>query len=74
MESHEASIDKMASLMGSTTSGPSKNATTFRDLWGIYAPGPATGQGPQQNDPGNLNKHWGPNIIKNIDTLADGLA
>lgn len=43
-----------------------KNATTIKQLWGVYAPGPATGQGRQQNDPTNLNRHWGPNIVRNI--------
>jgi hypothetical protein len=71
--SAEASIDKMASLLGSTTSGPYKNADSYRELWGIYAPGPATGQGRQSNDPNNLNRHWGPNIIKNIDTYSAAL-
>ena len=32
----------------------------------IYAPGPATGQGRQQNDPNNLNRSWGPGIVRNI--------
>jgi hypothetical protein len=71
--SAEASIDKMASLLGSTTSGPYKNARSYRELWGIYAPGPATGQRRQSNDPNNLNRHWGPNIIKNIDTYSAAL-
>jgi len=72
--SAEASIDKMASLLGSTTSGPYQNADSYRELWGIYAPGPATGQGRQSNDPGNLNRHWGPNIIKNIDMYSSALS
>jgi hypothetical protein len=71
--SAEASIDKMASLLGSKTSGPYQNASSYRELWGIYAPGPATGQGRQSNDPGNLNRHWGPNIIKNIDMYSAAL-
>jgi hypothetical protein len=73
MSSREASIDKMASLIGSTTSGPYKDADTFRDLWSIYAPGPATGQGDISNDPTNLNQHWGPSIVANINRYADAL-
>lgn len=51
-------------------------AGSFRGLWGIYAPGPATGQGRQRNDPNNLNRHWGPNIVENVRDLerAVGLA
>lgn len=73
MASREASIDKMASLIGSTTSGPYKDADTFRDLWSIYAPGPATGQGSISNDPTNLNQHWGPSIVANINRYAEAL-
>jgi hypothetical protein len=73
MASREASIDKMASLIGSTTSGPYKDADTFRDLWSIYAPGPATGQGGISNDPTNLNQHWGPSIVNNINRYAEAL-
>jgi len=73
MASHDASIERMASLVGSTTSGPYKSANTYRELWGIYAPGPATGQGRQSNDPNNLNRHWGPNIIANIDRYSAAL-
>ena len=43
-----------------------RNASTIRQLWGIYAPGPATGQRLQQNDPNNLNRSWGPGIVRNI--------
>ncbi|MBS1151964.1 MAG: mannosyl-glycoprotein endo-beta-n-acetylglucosaminidase [Myxococcaceae bacterium] len=43
-----------------------RNATTIQQLWGIYAPGPATGQGRQTNDPNNLNRSWGPAIVRNI--------
>ena len=46
-----------------------RNASTIRQLWGIYAPGPATGQGRQTNDPNNLNRSWGPSIVRNIQTL-----
>lgn len=74
MASREASIDKMASLIGSTTSGPYKNAETFRDLWSVYAPGPATGHGSISNDPTNLNQHWGPSIVANINRYADALS
>ena len=71
--SHAASIDKMASLIGSTTSGPYQNAETYRDLWSIYAPGPTTGQGRQQNDPTNLNRSWGPGIVANINSYSSAL-
>jgi hypothetical protein len=73
MASREASIDKMAALIGSTTSGPYKAADTYRDLWSIYAPGPATGQGEISNDPTGLNQHWGPSIVSNINRYADAL-
>ena len=71
MSSAAESIDYMARRIGSTTEGYYKNANSYRDLWSIYAPGPATGQSQQRNDPGNLNRHWGPNIVKNIDALAE---
>ncbi|HEY1100041.1 MAG TPA: hypothetical protein VGF99_13985 [Myxococcota bacterium] len=73
MSSHAASIERMASLVGSTTSGPYQNANTYRELWGIYAPGPATGQGRQSNDPTNLNANWGPGIISNINRYSTAL-
>jgi peptidoglycan hydrolase-like protein with peptidoglycan-binding domain len=43
-----------------------RNANTIQQLWGVYAPGPATGQGRQTNDPTNLNRSWGPGILRNI--------
>lgn len=43
-----------------------RNANTLRQLWGVYAPGPATGQGRQTNDPNNLNRSWGPGIVRNV--------
>jgi len=50
--SHEASIDHMARLLGSTTGGPYKNASTIGEVANIYAPIGA------RNDPGGLNNHW----------------
>lgn len=75
MSSVRASIDLMAGQLSSPT-GYYRNAETIRQLWGIYAPGPATGQGRQRNDPNNLNRHWGPNIVENVRDLerAVGLA
>lgn len=68
MSSVRASIDVMARNLASPT-GYYRNAETIRQLWGVYAPGPATGQGRQRNDPNNLNRHWGPNIVENIRDL-----
>jgi hypothetical protein len=62
------SIAQMARGLASPT-GYYKNADTLRQLWGIYAPGPATGQRLQQNDPNNLNRSWGPSIVRNVRTL-----
>jgi len=59
--SHEASIDKMAKLMGSTTSGPYKGATTINEIGKIYAP---IGAG---NDPTGLNNHWSRGVAKFAD-------
>ena len=67
MESAAQSIDVMARGLAKPD-GYYKNANTIRQLWGVYAPGPATGQGRQRNDPNNLNRHWGPNIVKNLQT------
>lgn len=53
-----ASIEKMAGLLGSTTSGPYKNADTIAEIAGIYAP-PGAG-----NDPRGLNKHWVEGVAK----------
>jgi hypothetical protein len=61
--SHEASIEKMAKLLGSTTSGPYKNASTIAEIGGIYAP---IGAG---NDPTGLNNHWTRGVAKFADTL-----
>ena len=68
MSSVRASIDVMARGLSSPT-GYYRNAQDIRQLWGIYAPGPATGQGRQRNEPTNLNRHWGPNIVANIRDL-----
>jgi len=62
------SINQMARGLASPT-GYYRNATNIQQLWGIYAPGPATGQGRQQNDPNNLNRSWGPAIVRNIQQL-----
>lgn len=59
------SIDQMARGLAKPD-GYYKNANTIRQLWGVYAPGPATGQAQQRNDPNNLNRFWGPNIVKNL--------
>jgi hypothetical protein len=61
--SHEASIDKMAKLLGSTTSGPYKNASTIAQIGAIYAP---IGAG---NDPTGLNNHWTRGVAKFADEL-----
>lgn len=63
--SAEESIDRMARGLANPR-GYYRNADNIRELWSVYAPGPATGQGRQQNDPNNLNRHWGPNIVRNI--------
>jgi hypothetical protein len=59
--SHEASIDKMAKLLGSTTSGPYKNARTIGETANIYAPIGA------DNDPRGLNNFW----AKGVANFAD---
>lgn len=59
------SIEQMARGLAKPD-GYYQNASTIRQLWGIYAPGPATGQGRQTNDPNNLNRSWGPGIVRNI--------
>lgn len=53
-----ASIDRMAKLIGSRTSGPYKNADTIDEIAKIYAP-PGAG-----NDPRGLNKHWVDGVAK----------
>jgi len=64
MESVAASIDKMARLLGSTQSGPYKNAQTIEEIAKIYAP---IGAG---NDPRGLNKHWVQGVKKNLEKLG----
>ena len=59
--SHEASIEKMARLLGNTRSGPYKNATTIGETANIYAP---VGAG---NDPRGLNNHWAKGVAKFAD-------
>lgn len=61
------SIDIMARTLAKPD-GYYRNAGTIRALWGVYAPGPATGQPRQRNDPNNLNRFWGPNTL---DALRD---
>lgn len=59
------SIQQMARGLASPT-GYYRDANTIKQLWGIYAPGPATGQRQQTNDPNNLNRSWGPGIVRNL--------
>ncbi|MBL8956031.1 MAG: peptidoglycan-binding protein, partial [Myxococcaceae bacterium] len=66
------SIDIMARELAKPN-GYYRNAGTLRALWGVYAPGPATGQPLQRNDPNNLNRHWGPNILRNLRELESQL-
>ena len=75
LSSVRASIDQMARQLASPT-GYYRNAETLRQLWGVYAPGPATGQPLQRNDPNNQNRFWGPGILSNLRDLerAVGLA
>jgi hypothetical protein len=74
LPSHAAGIAQIAERLGSTTSGPYRNASTYRELWAIYAPGPATGQPRQQNDPTNLNANWGPAIVRAINDFSAAVA
>jgi hypothetical protein len=53
----------MAKLLGSTTSGPYKNASTIAQIGAIYAP---IGAG---NDPTGLNNHWTRGVAKFADEL-----
>lgn len=64
MPSHEASIDKMAKLLGSTSSGPYKNARTIAEVGRIYAPIGA------QNDPTGLNSSWTSGVARFADQFA----
>ncbi len=66
------SIDIMARGLADPN-GYYRNAGTLRALWGVYAPGPATGQPQQRNDPNNLNRHWGPGILQNMRELEGAL-
>lgn len=52
------SIERMARLLGSSTSGPYKNARTIAQIGAIYAP---IGAG---NDPRSLNRHWVDGVSK----------
>jgi hypothetical protein len=61
--SHEASIDRMARLLGSTSSGPYRNARTIGEVAGIYAPIGAS------NDPTGLNNHWARGVARFADEL-----
>lgn len=74
LASHAAGIERIAALLGSTTSGPYRATQTYRDLWAVYAPGPATGQPRQSNDPNNLNANWGPAIMAGINSYTAALA
>ena len=62
-DSHEASIEKMAGLLGSTTGGPYKGASTINEIGAIYAP---IGAG---NDPTGLNNHWSRGVARFADDL-----
>lgn len=64
MPSHEASIDKMAKLLGSTSSGPYKNARTIAEVGRIYAPIGAN------NDPRGLNSSWVTGVARFADQFA----
>jgi hypothetical protein len=64
MDSVEASIDRMARLLGSTQSGPYKNAATVGEVAGIYAPKGA------ENDPRNLNQYWTGGVSANLRKLG----
>lgn len=59
-----ASIEKMAGLLGSTTSGPYKNADTIPEIAAKYAPIGAS------NDPRGLNKHWVESVSKYYQELG----
>ena len=59
--SHEASVDRMARLLGSTTSGPYRNAQTIGQVARIYAPIGA------ENDPRGLNNHWAGGVSRFAD-------
>ena len=72
-DSAASSIDQMARGLANPN-GYYKNATTIKQLWSIYSPGPATGQKQQTNDPGNLNRFWGPAIVKNLGELERATA
>ena len=68
LSSHAASIEQMARGLANPR-GYYRNANTIREMWGVYAPGPATGQPQQRNDPRNLNRHWGPGIAQALSDL-----
>lgn len=64
MDSVPASIERMARLLGSTESGPYKNASTVGEIAGVYAP---VGAG---NDPRNLNQYWTRGVSENLRKLG----
>jgi hypothetical protein len=66
MQSHQQSIDYMAQRLASPT-GPYRNAQNLRQLWHVYAP-PSTQRGgrPVENDPGDVNRHWGAGVERFI--------
>lgn len=58
------SIDRMARLLGSKTTGPYANANTIADIANIYAPAGA------ENDPNNLNPGWYAAVSHNMRRLG----
>lgn len=58
--SHAHSIEKMARLLGSTSSGPYKRARTIGEIARIYAPVGAA------NDPRALNGYWAKGVMNNF--------
>lgn len=65
MASAGQSIDIMARNLANPR-GYYRNANNLRSLWGVYAPGPATGQPRPRNDPRGQNASWGPGILRNL--------
>lgn len=66
MRSHEHSVNYMAERLASRT-GPYKDAQNLRDLWHVYSP-PSTARGGRtvENDPRDLNRHWGAGVERFI--------
>lgn len=66
MRSHEHSVNYMAERLNSPT-GPYRDAQNLRDLWHVYSP-PSTARGGRtvENDPRDLNRHWGAGVERFI--------